>query len=203
MKRSTEKSLLSSEQRTKNKDCNFQDSWLTSDWAAEPKCHHLIGLEKRLNNHLSVTWKLHFVALEPPTAVEHQYTWMTEIFASQCVQVLYTLRSIMFTGLGRYLKVSIHLLGVYGAYSYLASSRCRHTASPRWGRSNRGRGCHSCSCSKGCRRPRLSNTCHIHSTLCWRPSCQACTFHGQSSYWDKSWSWTEKCFHLADTVCEI
>lgn len=73
--------------------------------------------------------------------------------------------------------------------AHLANCRCRRTASPRWGRSSRGRGSRSCFCSKGCHTPRLSSTCHIHSTLDWRLSYQACTFRVPSSYWDRSWSW--------------
>lgn len=56
------------------------------------------------------------------------------------------------------------LLG--SCHRYLASCRCRRRASPRWGRSSRGRGCHSCSGSTGCRRPRPSSTCRTRSTPC-------------------------------------
>lgn len=72
---------------------------------------------------------------------------------------------------------------------HLANCRCRRTASPQWGRSSRGRGSRSCSYSKGCRKLPLSSICRIRSTLCWRLSYQACTFHDQNSCWDKSWSW--------------
>lgn len=76
------------------------------------------------------------------------------------------------------------------ACSHLASCHCRHKASPLWGRSSRGQGCRSCFCNKGCHRLRLSSTCRIHSTLCWQLSSQVCTSRGRSSYWGKSWSWT-------------
>lgn len=95
-----------------------------------------------------------------------------------------------------YLNVSENLQGLNEANSYLASFHCRHKASLQWDRSSRGRGCHSCFCSRGCHRPRLSSTCHIHSTVCWRQSFQVCTSHDQSSYWDKSWPWAERHFHF-------
>lgn len=85
-----------------------------------------------------------------------------------------------------YLTLSNDLKDPQRVHSYLASCRCRRTASPRWGRSNRGRGYRNYSCSKGCHRPHLSSICHIRSRLYWQLSSLGCTSHGQSSYWDKS-----------------
>lgn len=65
---------------------------------------------------------------------------------------------------------------------YLASCHCIHTVFPQWGRSSHGQGCHSCSCSKGCRRPCPSSIYRTRSTLCSLWSLRWCTCHGLSSY---------------------
>lgn len=71
---------------------------------------------------------------------------------------------------------------------YLASCRCRHKASLRSGHSSRGRGCHSCLCSMGCRRPLLSSSPHTRSTRDRRPSSLCCICHVPNSCWDRSLS---------------
>lgn len=72
---------------------------------------------------------------------------------------------------------------------YLASCRCRRKASLRSGHSSRDRGCHSCLCSMGCRRPLLSSSPHTRSTRGRRPSSPCCICRVPSSCWDKSLSW--------------
>lgn len=88
---------------------------------------------------------------------------------------------------------------------YLASCHCIHRAFPQWGRSSHGLGCHSCSCSKGCRRPCPSSICHTHSTLCSLWSLRWCTCHGLSSYSGMSlsfWKKTEKIDPEGE-ICQV
>lgn len=77
------------------------------------------------------------------------------------------------------------------APSHLASCRCRRTASRPSGRSSRGRGCRSCSCSRGCCRPRPSSSPGTRSTPGPTLSWPYCTCRGPSSCWDKSLFWNE------------